>query len=197
MRIGIVDMYGSTSELDSVVNALARLGHSAYVINHKGETSDTLLHQIRRSPIRRWILTGSDYHLHDEGAPKVPLGILDLTKHFLLICYSMESLIAQVSQAQIKERYIHRKEIFHMPNPMQRATPGLFDGIKQQMVLRRNHLWYFPTGTIAPLTEIGAFRGEIMIAMYKNCLLTQFHPEKTLDGVKMIKNWLDLPLAHL
>ena len=36
-----------------------------------------------------------------------------------------------------------------------------------------------------------------MIAMYKNCLLTQFHPEKTLDGVKMIKNWLDLPLAHL
>ena len=197
MRIGIVDMYGFTSELDSVVNALARLGHSAYVINHKGETSDTLLHQIRRSPIRRWILTGSDYHLHDEGAPKVPLGILGLPKQFLLICYSMESLIAQVSQALIKERYIQRKEIFHMTNPMQRATPGLFDGIKQQMVLRRNHLWYFPTGTITPITEIAAFRGEIMIAMYKNCLLTQFHPEKTLDGVKMIKNWLDLPLTHL
>ena len=197
MRIGIVDMYGSTTELDSVVNALARLGHSAYVINHKGETSDTLLHQIRRSPIRRWILTGSDYHLHDEGAPKVPLGILGLPKQFLLICYSMESLIAQVSQAQIKERYIQRKEIFHMTNPMQRATPGLFDGIKQQMVLRRDHLWYFPTGTITPITEIAAFRGEVMIATYKNCLLTQFHPEKTLDGLKILKNWLDLPLIRL
>lgn len=192
MRIGIVDMYGSTTELDSVVNALARLGHSSYVINHKGETSDTLLHKIRRSPIRRWILTGSDYHLHDEGAPKVPLGILDLPKQFLLICYSMESLISQVSPAPIKERYENKKEIFHIPNPMQRATPGLFDGIKQQMVLRRNHLWYFPTGTIAPLTEISAFRGEVMIAVYKNCLLTQFHPEKTPDGLKIIKNWLEL-----
>ncbi len=185
-------MYGSTTELDSVVNSLARLGHSAYVINHKGHTSDSLLHKIRRSPIRRWILTGSDYHLHDEGAPKVPLGILDLPKQFLLICYSMESLISQVSSAQIKERYENKKEIFHITNPTQRATPGLFDGIKQQMVLRRNHLWYFPTGTIAPLTEIAAFRGEVMIAVYKNCLLTQFHPEKTPDGLKIIKNWLEL-----
>ena len=190
-------MYGSTTELDSVVNALARLGHSAYVIDHKEESSETLLQQIRRSPIRHWILTGSDYHLHDEGAPKVPLGILDLPKLFLLICYSMESLISQVSPAQIKERYKHKKEIFRLPNPSHRGTPGLFDGIKQQMVLRRNHLWYFPTGTIAPFTEIAAFRGEVMIAIYKNCLLTQFHPEKTPDGVKILKNWLESPPPHL
>jgi len=190
-------MYGSTTESNSVVDALYRLGHSVYVISHKGQTSDSLLHQISRSPIRRWILTGSDYHLHNEGAPKVPIGILDLPKQFLLICYSMESLITQCSEAQLKERYENRKELFHLPNPTQRATPGLFDGIKTKMVLRRNHLWYFQSGTIAPFTELASFRGEVMIAVYKNCLLTQFHPEKTPDGIKIIKNWLDLPSARL
>ena len=29
-----------------------------------------------------------------------------------------------------------------------------------------------------------------MIAGYKNCLMMQFHPEKTPDGLKMIENWL-------
>ena len=38
--------------------------------------------------------------------------------------------------------------------------------------------------------EIASYRGELMIAGYKNCLMMQFHPEKTADGLKMIENWL-------
>jgi hypothetical protein len=36
-----------------------------------------------------------------------------------------------------------------------------------------------------------------MIAAYKNCLLTQFQPDKTPDGVKIIKNWLESPPLRL
>jgi imidazoleglycerol phosphate synthase glutamine amidotransferase subunit HisH len=99
----------------------------------------------------------------------------------------MESLITRICKCEhhLKERYTHKNEIFYLRRP----AYWLFDGIKEDMVLRRNHRWYLPSGLL-PVHEIASYRGELMIAGYKNCLMMQFHPEKSADGLKMIANWL-------
>ena len=99
----------------------------------------------------------------------------------------MESLITRICKCAhlLKERYIHKNEFFHL----QHSDSWLFDEIKEDMVLRRNHHWYLPAGVL-PVHEIASYRGELMIAGYKNCLMMQFHPEKTADGLKMLENWI-------
>ena len=188
MRVGVVNMYPSETGGNSIIKALDKLGHSSFLLKGDEFSEEDLFARIKKSPIKNWIFSGSTLHIH-EGGPQVPLDILKLEKHFLLICYSMESLITRICKCEdhLKERYIHKNEIFHLRRP----AYWLFDGIKEDMVLRRNHRWYLPAGVL-PVHEIASYRGELMIAGYKNCHMMQFHPEKTADGIKMIANWLGL-----
>ena len=187
MRVGVVNMYPSETGGNSIIKALDKLGHSSFLLKGDEFTEEDLFARIKKSPIKNWIFSGSTLHIH-EGGPQVPLDILKLEKHFLLICYSMESLITRICKCEhhLKERYTHKNELFHLKQP---SAYWLFDGIKEDMVLRRNHHWYLPAGVL-PVHEIASYRGELMIAGYKNCLMMQFHPEKTPDGLKMIENWL-------
>jgi GMP synthase-like glutamine amidotransferase len=187
MRVGVINMYPS-SGAEFIIKALDKLGHSSFLLKGDQFSKEELFARIKKSPIKNWIFSGSTLHIH-EGGPQVPLDILKLEKRFLLICYSMESLITRICKCehQLKERYTHKNEIFHLRRPLESAW--LFDGIKEDMVLRRNHHWYLPSGLL-PVYEIASYRGELMIAGYKNCLMMQFHPEKTTDGLKMIANWL-------
>ena len=187
MRVGVINMYPSENGGNSIIKALDKLGHSSFLLKGDEFSEEELFARIKKSPIKNWIFSGSTLHIH-EGGPQIPLDILKLDKRFLLICYSMESLITRICKCEhyLKERYIHKNEIFHLK---QTSDYWLFDGIKEDMVLRRNHHWYLPTGVL-PVLEIASYRGELMIAGYKNCLLTQFHPEKTADGLKIIENWL-------
>ena len=187
MRVGVVNMYPSLTGSEFIVRALDKLGHSSFLLKGDEFSEGDLFARIKKSPIKNWIFSGSTLHIHEIG-PQVPLDILKLDKRFLLICYSMESLITRICKCEhhLKERYIHKNEIFHMKRP---SEYWLFDGIKEDMVLRRNHHWYIPAGLL-PVYEIASYRGELMIAGYKNCLMMQFHPEKTADGIKMIENWL-------
>ena len=188
MRVGVVNMYPSETGGNSIIKALDKLGHSSFLLKGDEFSEEDLFARIKKSPIKNWIFSGSTLHIH-EGGPQVPLDILMLEKHFLLICYSMESLITRICKCEdhLKERYIHKNEIFHLRRP----AYWLFDGIKEDMVLRRDHHWYLPAGVL-PVHEIASYRGELMIAGYKNCHMMQFHPEKTADGIKMIANWLGL-----
>ena len=197
MEVGIVSMHPTVSEYRTIVPALQRIGYSSIILYREKMTDDELLHAISTSKIQHWIFTGSHYNVNEENAPYVPLDILKIPKYFLLICYSIESFITQLlsDPTLLKKRYEKKSELFHLKQPTMYSW--LFNTIKEKMVLRRSHRYYLSSGTIAPITEIAAYRGEVMIATYKNCLLTQFQPDKTPDGVKMIKNWLDLPLTHL
>ena len=188
MRVGVINMYPSETGGNSIIKALDKLGHSSFLLKGDEFSEEDLFARIKKSPIKNWIFSGSTLHIH-EGGPQVPLDILKLEKHFLLICYSMESLITRICKCEdhLKERYIHKNEIFHLRRP----AYWLFDGIKEDMVLRRDHHWYLPAGVL-PVHEIASYRGELMIAGYKNCHMMQFHPEKTADGIKMIANWLGL-----
>ena len=188
MRVGVVNMYPSETGGNSIIKALDKLGHSSFLLKGDEFSEEDLFARIKKSSIKNWIFSGSTLHIH-EGGPQVPLDILKLEKHFLLICYSMESLITRICKCEdhLKERYIHKNEIFHLRRP----AYWLFDGIKEDMVLRRDHHWYLPAGVL-PVHEIASYRGELMIAGYKNCHMMQFHPEKTADGIKMIANWLGL-----
>lgn len=187
MRVGVVNMYPSENGGNSIIKALDKLGHSSFLLKGDEFSEEDLFARIKKSPIKNWIFSGSTLHIHEIG-PQVPLDILKLDKRFLLICYSMESLSTRICKCEhhLKERYIHKNEIFHMKQP---SEYWLFNGIKEDMVLRRNHHWYIPAGLL-PVYEIASYRGELMIAGYKNCLMMQFHPEKTADGIKMIENWL-------
>jgi len=186
MRVGVVNMYPSLTGGEFIVRALDKLGHSSFLLKGDEFSEDELFARIKKSPIKNWIFSGSTLHIH-EGGPQVPLDLLKLDKRFLLICYSMESLITRICKCShhLKERYTHKNELFHL----QRSSYWLFDGIKEDMVLRRNHHWYLPAGVL-PVHEIASYRGELMIAGYRNCLMMQFHPEKTADGLKMMENWL-------
>jgi hypothetical protein len=187
MRVGVINMY-PLSGAEFILKVLDKLGHSSFLLKADEFTEEDLLARIKKSPIKNWIFSGSTLHIH-EGGPQVPLDILKLDKRFLLICYSMESLITRICKCDhhLKERYVHKNEIFHLRKPLEPAW--LFDGIKEDMVLRRNHRWYLPA-EVLPVHEIASYRGELMIAAYKNCLMMQFHPEKSVDGIKMLANWL-------
>ena len=188
MRVGVINMYPSLSGAEFILKALDKLGYSSFLLKGDQFSEEELFARIKKSPIKNWIFSGSTLHIH-EGGPQVPLDILKLEKRFLLICYSMESLITRICKCEhyLKERYTLKNEIFHLRHALEPAW--LFDGIKEDMVLRRNHHWYLPAGVL-PVHEIASYRGELMIAGYKNCLMMQFHPEKTADGLKMIVNWL-------
>jgi hypothetical protein len=187
MRVGVINMYPS-SGAEFILKALDKLGHSSFLLKADEFSEEDLFARIKKSPVKNWIFSGSTLHIH-EGGPQVPLDILKLDKRFLLICYSMESLITRICKCDhhLKERYVHKNEIFHLRKPLELAW--LFEGIKEDMVLRRNHRWYLPADVL-PVHEIASYRGELMIAGYKNCLMMQFHPEKSVDGIKMLANWL-------
>jgi imidazoleglycerol phosphate synthase glutamine amidotransferase subunit HisH len=38
--------------------------------------------------------------------------------------------------------------------------------------------------------EVASYRGELMLVFYKNSVMTQFHPERTIAGKRFLQNWL-------
>jgi GMP synthase-like glutamine amidotransferase len=186
MRIGVVNMYTTEKGADPIFNALEKLHHTSFLLNADQFSEEELFSFIKKSTIKNWIFSGSNLDIH-EGGPRVPKRILGLDKHFLLICYSMESLATQLCDCtdMLKKRHTNKHEFFRLKKP----DYWLFDGIRDEMILKRNHHWYLESGKL-PVHEIASYRGELMIAGIENTLMMQFHPEKTADGLKMIENWL-------
>jgi imidazoleglycerol phosphate synthase glutamine amidotransferase subunit HisH len=65
------------------------------------------------------------------------------------------------------------------------------------MLVRRNHRFYFRDGATGspartPVVPVASYDGELMLALYKNAVLTQYHPERTKDGRDFLQNWFSL-----
>lgn len=181
MDIGVVNMYSTGVESNYVINALISMGHRPHVIHGYKETQAKILQQIKESTISHWICSGSATTVIEANSPQIPLGVLKLKgKRFMMICYSMESILVQLG-VKIHKRNDCKKELFRLPIP-----EGY--GVESPMVVRRTHQWYFSPRSVPGL--ITQYNGEAMIAAYKNALLVQFHPEKTPDGKKFIAHWL-------
>lgn len=182
MQVGIVNMYRYSAGPVYVKKALEFLGYRPYVIDGFTNSNQTL-RDIKATSIKHWIFTGSPHAVLDSKSVQVPLDILKMSqKKFLLLCYSMESFLFQLGY-QLKERYKGKKEFFSLQ----------VQGFQESLELYRNHFWYIPkTEFVRSTLRLLAYYGrEAMIVKYKQCLLMQFHPEKTRDGIQLIKQWLE------
>ena len=92
MHVGIVN-FAINDPRTELYDVLTSLGCTVVIIQH----TDDWLNIIRRSKIKRWICTGSAYDVLDKESPQLDTDLLQLdTKRFLLICYSMESILMQL-----------------------------------------------------------------------------------------------------
>ena len=151
------------------------LGDDVIVISHMSDW----LGAIKSSRIKRWFLTGSAYDVLRAGAPQVSLEILTLTnKRFFLICYSMESLLLQLGCRLIKRRKNAREHF------------SLLMGGNRLDAWRNHHTYVVPDSLKPGMRCLAAHDGETMTVEYKNTMMTQWHPEKTEDGVRFLRDWL-------
>ncbi len=180
--IGIINYYPTLSGTKYLTHAMDLLGYKYQVYSH-----ENIFQRIKQSSITHWIFSGSPTSVCKEDSPQIPMEIYKLKdKKYMMICYSMESILLQLGYP-IRERYENRREYFTIQLPSAIRSLYLFKGIQSPIYLQRNHLRYIPASS---LDGILSYNGEAMIALYKNSVLIQFHPEKTSDGRKMILNWL-------
>jgi GMP synthase-like glutamine amidotransferase len=174
MRVGIVNMY-SYKLRHYLPNALASIGYDITVV----ESDDNYIDIIKSSPITHWIFTGSDLDVMKKKSPVLDLDILKMkNKRFLLICYSMESVLQQLGCHLIKR-----------PNAIKERFDLVMNGV--QLRAYRNHYTYVvPESIKRGMRLLATYKGDTMTVSYKNLMMTQWHPERTVDGIKMIDDWL-------
>jgi GMP synthase-like glutamine amidotransferase len=213
MNIGIVNMTGFPEGTKYIIKCITKLGYIPNNIEYT--TEDDIFKKIALSKIKHWIFSGSPHMVVDTTSPIVSLNILNLTdKKFMLICYSMESVLYQLGFPVIK-RYKNKKEKFRLKLDVKKIeeinkTNILYNlqkkpGLKRQrkrlfrLRLKRNHHYYIPSDQEdvsfkkhPNLHLVSSYRNESMMIFYKNSILVQFHPERTSDGYKLINNWIML-----
>ena len=174
MQVGVIDFYYPRKGISPLLESLTKLGYTYKVIN--GNSIDHK--QIEESTIKKWIMSGAHRNaLTDEY--QVPMQITRFKdKEFLLICYSMESFLHQMGYP-IFCRKENKKENILLKFP-------------EELKVFRNHYCYVPTFKLDSRVKlINSYRGETMTALYKNITMTQWHPEKSADGLNFLKDWLN------
>jgi GMP synthase-like glutamine amidotransferase len=194
MEVGVISMYTDKNMHHYITDALLSIGYQSHVIHFDNPTD--VYNTIKNSTIKKWIFSGSSLTVNADGSPQVPLKIFNIkNKEFLLICYSMESALYQLKISTLKKRYENKKEDFNLNINIKLVKElnkeYLLNGLKNPMKLYRNHHWYFKANIKSDMFEIAKYRGESMMIIYKNTIMTQFHPERTDDGILLIKNWLN------
>ena len=197
MEVAIIDMYKGNFGCMNVIFAFQTMGinptvyHIDDIIKHKVNITQL----IRQSPITYWVFTGSARSIYDKGSPQIPINIFDIRdKKILLICYSMESALKKLG-CQVVKRYEHKRELFNLhlqkTKVLLAGRERLFDYIPNPAEYWRNHSYYTPVNNMNNrIYEVASYRGELMIAFFKNAVLTQFHPERTVAGKRFLRNWL-------
>ena len=91
MRIGIINYQNlNNRRCPTIVKVMRKLGHDITVLS----AHDDHFTIIKESKITHWIFSGSPLDVNDPPSPQVNKKILGLQdKRFLLICYSMESVL--------------------------------------------------------------------------------------------------------
>ena len=171
MRVGVI----KASTTTFVEDAIKKLGHTPVVFQIN---DPDLVSRIRNSSIKKWIGTGSNMRLSvlQPLAPQIPIEILSMKdKEFFLICYTMESLLYQLGYPVVF-RGTFLKERFSL-GPLR---------------VYRHHGYYIPAKDVDSKVKVTeTYKGEVMTVLYKNTVMTQWHPERTADGLDVLKAWLD------
>jgi len=195
MKIGIVSLYPFIKNIKTVVNAVESLGHTTKILNLYSVKSSIIYELIKKSNITHWIFSGSPLSVVEKKSPKIPIEILDLEdKKFMLICYSMESMVFQLNYPITIRREL-KKEVINLDVDMEKvrklSKDKLFENISLPISVWRNHYGYLSSYHINNLNEVSSYENESMILFHKNLLLLQIHPERTKDGYKLIDNWIN------
>lgn len=179
-EVGLVNM-NPLKKPERFINSLHTIRCNVNLLDCSEMTKDEIFVAIQKSHIKNWIFTGSPSSVHDPKSPVVSLKLLDLhNKRMFLICYSMESILHQLGYPVVK-RNINKKEEFVLVNPNIHL-------LKNPARLYRNHQYYTPR--VDNDIFIANYENESMIAIYKNSIMTQFHPERSDDGLQMLFNWI-------
>ena len=174
MRVGIVNMYSHKLQ-PYLQRALNSIGHDITIL----DSDDNYIEIIKRSPITHWIFTGSDSDVTNKKSPVLDIGIIKMkNKQFLLVCYSMESVLQQLGCHLIKRKTVVKER---------------FDLVMNGSQIRayRNHYTYVvPESIKRGMQLLTTYKGDTMTVTYKNLMMTQWHPERTNDGILFMKEWL-------
>ena len=189
-RIGVVSMYTWATGPKYVTEALVNLNYDPVV--YSIHNSPNIAKIIKDSSIKRWIFTGSKLMVPAKGSAQVPMEIMTYSdKEFFLICYSMESVLWQMGY-KLHERALNRRENFDLQIDSTRlqSRPALMRNLKNPLHLQRNHRWYLTLDSALP-GVVATYENETMMFLYKNTVMTQYHPEKTEDGKRLLLNWIE------
>jgi GMP synthase-like glutamine amidotransferase len=190
MIVGIVNMYSTLYGCRYLIHAIQSLGYRTYVLDGVRSSQEDIADTIKHSSVTHWIFSGSPTPVLAPDAPQVPLAVLRMKeKRIMCLCYSMESVLIQLGY-HLKDYGSIQTDVFRLPVLKPHA---LFEGIKDPMVMRRNHRWYISSSAIHTHL-LASHKGQAMIALTKNAVLIQFHPEKSADGKKLLLNWLQTSL---
>jgi GMP synthase-like glutamine amidotransferase len=177
MLVGIVNL-NRFGEPEHLVNSIEKLGHTAHIIG----PSDNLVSIIKKSSIKHWFFTGSSYDVLSPISPQIDVGLFELKdKHLFMICYSMESALFNLGYKLQKKPRTNRR---------------IFDIVSNNNNGHKIHVWkshdtYVPASINPRLKPISRYNDEIMTLKYKNAIMTQWHPERTTDGIRIMGDWLE------
>lgn len=101
---------------------------------------------------------------------RMPMAVFSLPIHVFCICYSFQSALVQLGYTL----HHKRKRVY------KKVSLG-------GMTVLLNYTQYIPSPVEGELASYGK---ECMMVRYKNALLTQFHPEATADGRKLLVSFL-------
>jgi GMP synthase-like glutamine amidotransferase len=183
MKIGIFNYM--SRHLFRIEKTVRDMGFDVEMYDYKENHYEIM----KRSTIKHWIFTGSPMDVNKDGAPQLDTRILRMEgKRLFLICYSMESILAQLGCKLVK-RERNRKKIFFMDILYNNyLTTGLSSPIRAW----RNHETYIPVNSLTPSVKLQMqFEGEVMTCFYKNATMTQWHPEHGVEGNLFLTNWLN------
>jgi len=171
-------MYHDSDQLKPLLAAVRKLGYRV----HLGT-----IDEVAKSPIQTWIFSGADRDVTEQDAIKVPLELLTLKKRYLMICYSMESVLYQMGYPIY--RRTNEKGYFSMDMrtvSMDMRTASM-DMQKSRFTGYRNHKYFFRSSDVPTLV---AHNGELMMTVIGPALLVQFHPEHSYDGRRLLSQFL-------
>lgn len=181
MLVGIVNLYRQPLGALYIFQAILALGHTPLLLQYN---EPELYSKIQESNITHWIFSGSNHTVTRRNSPQISLKKLLLppqnaAKRFFCICYSMESVLLQLGHRIVRRPTGLKREII----------PLLLRG----KVIRvwRNHRYFTPSlPDHSQAHEVASYNGESMMVTYKNITMTQFHPERTPDGYRILDAWL-------
>lgn len=171
-KVGVISCYKNPSLISNLTRALRLLGASPIVFRAANSNWEYVA---RNSKIRHWIVSGSEWNVKDAGAPRIPPDlVLDPSKRWFFVCYSMQSILHQLG-GRIQRLPEYKKGV------------ETIDG----RMYWRNHGWGFDKDGVDNLrldTPVFAPDGFLMRCSLGNAVLTQYHPERTLEGIEEL-NW--------